>query len=347
MQEAALLDQILSGQNRQLQLLAAAGLVPLPPEQLIPIQVALTQSPDPEVADKAAGGLELTQPNLAASFLSNQAGEAELRWFGTRSRQTEILEAIVRRRDAPRRVLVEMAPLLGPEIQEILILRQDAIIEEPQILIALETNPQLSSYVKRRIWEYREHLLPRDKLPPKPVEELMREVDALTDEEVAEAIAEVKQLRPDEKAHEKVAEEVEEEGLLSVGQVRGLPVPVRVKLARGANRQMRAILVRDSNVQVALAVIKNNPLNDAEVEMIANSKVVVEDVLVEISRNREWTRRYPVIRALARNPKTQLPIALRFVKMLTTKDLREISRDRNVPGVIRSTALRLYQEKAY
>lgn len=342
MQEAALLDQILSGQNRQLQLLAAGGLVPLPPEQLIPIQVALTQSPDLEVAGKAVEGLLATQPNLAASFLDTLAGETELRWFGTRHGDPKILEAIVRRRDTPRQILAEMAPLLVPEIQEILILRQDAIIEHPQILVALEANPQLSSYVKRRIWEYREHLLPRDKLPPKAPEEILREAEALTEEEVAEAIAEVKQLRPEEPPDE----EVEEKGLLSVGQVRGLPVPVRVKLARGADRQLRSILVRDSNVQVAVAVLKNNPLSDAEVESIANSKAVVEDVLVEISRNREWTRRYPVIKALARNPRTQLPIALRFIKMLTTKDLREISRDRNVPSVIRSTALRLYQEKA-
>lgn len=345
MQESTLLEQILSGQNRQLQLLAAAGLVPLPPEQLIPIQVALTQSPDPEVAGKATEGLEQAQPSLAASFLDTQAGEAELRWFGIRHRHPAILEAIVRRRDTPRQVLAEMAPLLAPELQEILILRQDAIIEEPQILVALETNPQLSSYVKRRIWEYREHLLPREKVPPKPVEEILREADGLTEEEVAEAIAEVKQLRPDEKPLQEEGEE-EEGGLLSEGQVRGLPVPVRIKLARGANRQLRAILVRDSNVQVALAVIKGNPLSDPEVEMIANSKAVVEEVLVEISRNREWTRRYNVIKALARNPRTQLPIALRFTKMLTTKDLRELSRDRNVPGVIRSTALRLYQEKA-
>ena len=39
--QASLLDQILSGANRQLQVLAASGLVPLPPEELLPIQVAL------------------------------------------------------------------------------------------------------------------------------------------------------------------------------------------------------------------------------------------------------------------------------------------------------------------
>ena len=38
MSQTNLLDQILSGQNRQLQVMAAQGLVPLPPEDLVPVQ---------------------------------------------------------------------------------------------------------------------------------------------------------------------------------------------------------------------------------------------------------------------------------------------------------------------
>ena len=37
---------------------------------------------------------------------------------------------------------------------------------EPEILVALEKNPALTNYAKRRIWEYREHLLPKEKVPP-------------------------------------------------------------------------------------------------------------------------------------------------------------------------------------
>ena len=53
--QANLLDQILSGENRQLQLLAASGLVPLAPEELLPIQVALAGSPDGEIAGTQEG----------------------------------------------------------------------------------------------------------------------------------------------------------------------------------------------------------------------------------------------------------------------------------------------------
>ena len=335
--QASLLDQILSGENRQLQVLAASGLVPLAPEELLPIQVALTGSPDGEVAAKARETLASTEPRLAASFLSDHAGEPELAYFGRHVPHPLLMEAILRRRDVPRQLLVELAPTLTPEMQEMLVLRQDAIVEEPQILVTLERNPQLSSYTKRRIWEYREHLLPRDRVPPKKAEEIQAEADALTDEEVQEAIDE---------AREKPAEGTVEEatGLTDV-QIRSLPIPVRIKMARGGNRQVRGILIRDTNAQVALSVIHGNALPDNEVEQIANSRSVVSEVLAEIPKRREWIRKYSIAKALVKNPRTQLATSIGLVPRMTMRDLRDLARDKNVPDGVRTVARRLYMAK--
>ncbi len=335
--QASLLDQILSGENRQLQVLAASGLVPLPPEELLPIQVALTRSPDAEIAGKAAEALRSVEPRLVVNFLSQQAGEQELAYFGTEVRHPALVEAILRRRDVPRSLLIRLATELTPDMQEVLVLRQDAIVEEPEILVALEKNPQLSSYTKRRIWEYREHLLPRDKVPPKKPEEIEAEAAALTDEEVQEAI---------EEARERPAEgKVEEDTGLTDVQIRSLPIPVRMKMARGANRQVRSILIRDTNTQVALSVINGNSLPDQEVEQIANSRSVVSEVLAEIPKKREWIRKYSIARALVKNPRTQLATSIGLVPRMTMRDLRDLSRDKNVPDGVRSVALRLYMAK--
>ena len=337
MTQASLLEQILSGSNRNLQVLAASGLVPLPPEELIPIQVALTASPDHEISTKATDSLANLDPGIGSSFLKHHAGEAELQYFGLKVEQPVLIEVILRRQDVPRSLLTEMAPALSQENQEILVLRQDAILEEPKILLALEKNPALTSYTKRRIWEYREHLLPKDRVPPKKAEEIHAEADALTEEEVQEAIDEAK---------EKPAEGTEEESTgLTPGQVRLLPVPIRVKLARKADRQMRSILIRDSNSQVALSVMTGNSLSDQEVEQIANSRNVVREVLEEIPRRREWIRKYAVAKALVRNPRFHLAQAIRLVPRLTLKDLRELARDKNVADGVRSVALRLYHAR--
>lgn len=337
MTQESLLDQILSGSNRNLQVLAASGLVPLPPEQLIPIQIALASSPDTEVMGKAMQALQDLDANVATTFLESHAGGNELSFFGLNVAHPKIQEAVVRRTDVPRALLVQMAPKLAPEVQEMLVLRQDAILEEPKILVALEQNPALTSYTKRRIWEFREHLLPRDKVPPKSAGEIEAEADALSDRELEEAIAEVRE-KPAEGA-------VDEDSGLSAGQIRLLPVPARVKLARNADRQIRSILIRDANSLVALTVMTTNSLPDSEVEMIASSRNVVPEVLAEIPKRREWIRKYSIAKALVKNPRTNLAVSMKLIPRMSVRDLRELARDKNVPDGVRSTALRMYQAR--
>jgi hypothetical protein len=236
-----------------------------------------------------------------------------------------------------------MAPRLSPDLQEILVHRQDAIIDLPEILLGLEKNPELSSYTKRRIWEYREHLLQRDALPPKKLEEVQAEAEALTEEEMQEAIAEVKAKAEAEGQPE--GDVVDEERGLTDGQIRQLPVPMRVKLARNASKQIRSLLIRDSSSQVAVTVITGNALPDSEVEAIANNRSVCEEVLAEIPKNREWIRKYSIAKALVKNPKTRLPIAIRLIPRMSVRDLRDLAKDKNVADGVRQTALRLYQAK--
>ena len=272
-------------------------------------------------------------PRLAGSFLERQASETVLSFFANESSNPGLIELILRRRDVPRRVLVDLARRVPPDLQEILILRQDAILEEPGILAALEGNPQLSSYTQRRIAEYREHLLPRERTagPPPPVTEMDQEDLATTVAAMKRAVT--------------VEGEVEDQTGLSEGQIRMLPIPARLKLARGAGRVLRSILLRDSNTQVALSALLSNNLPDQEVEQVANSRSVAEEILEAIARKREWISRYNVAKALVKNPKTPLPISLKLVNRMSVRDLRDLGRDKNIPDAVRSTALRLYRIK--
>lgn len=343
MSQPSLLDRILSGQNRQLQVLAAQGLVPLPPEELIPIQVALTGSPDGEIAQAAQTALRGLEQSMLLDYLRHQAGDRELYYFATRAQNPVFIEAALRRKDVSRAILLALAPSLSPDLQEVLILRQDAILDEPQILLALEQNPQLSNYTRRRIWEFREHLLPREKLPPPSAEELAAEADRISEEEMAEAIAEVK-TKNRTKENEPEGEVEEKTGLTDI-EIRQLPVPMRVKMARNAPRQIRLILIRDSNTQVAMTVLTANSLPDTEVEQIANSRAVCEEVLSAIPKNKEWIGKYNIVKALLKNPKTQLAVALRLLPRMSVKDLRELAKDKNAQEGVRTMALRMYHGK--
>ena len=51
-------------------------------------------------------------------------------------------------------------------------------------------------------------------------------------------------------------------------------------------------------------------------------------------------KNYVVVSALARNPKTPLPISMNLLNRLNEKDLKVLSTNRNVPEVLRTTARR-------
>jgi hypothetical protein len=103
--------------------------------------------------------------------------------------------------------------------------------------------------------------------------------------------------------------------------------------------------VKDLNTNVALSVLSYSAFTEDEIEHVAASRAVVEDVLVAITKKREWAARYGVTVNLARNPKLPVSIALRLVARLSVKDLRNLSRDRNAQDAVRSAARRLYRIK--
>jgi hypothetical protein len=333
-QLSPLAEQVLAGGNRQLQVLAAQGLLPLVPAELVPLQVALARGSDGEVADIATRSLLAQAPDTLTPFLSEEADADVLRFFATESTHPAVLEAIIRRRNVPRDLLADLAPRLGPELQEVLILRQDAIVEHPEILQRLEQNPQLTQYSVRRILEYREHLLPR----ARQIAAAIEAIPALADPEVFNAVEEARNAPGSGEKDETLG--------LNEGQIRSLPVPVRLKLARGAPRLLRSILIKDNSSLVVLAVMESNPLSEQEVEQFAASRAVIDEVLEYISRKNDWVRKYQVRLNLVSNPRLQSGIAIRLMSGLSVRDLRNLSRDRNIPDAVRNQAMRLYRVKS-
>jgi hypothetical protein len=130
----------------------------------------------------------------------------------------------------------------------------------------------------------------------------------------------------------------EDEKASMVQQLARMTVPERMKAAMKGTREMRAVLIRDPNKLVALAVLSSPKMNDTEVEAIARMGSVSEDVLRAIAQNRAWTKNYAVILALVRNAKTPLTFSMNFLNRLVDKDLKQLSTNRNVPETLRIAA---------
>ena len=117
-----------------------------------------------------------------------------------------------------------------------------------------------------------------------------------------------------------------------------LPVLDRLKLAMKGTREQRAVLVRDSNKLVAVAVLSSPKLSESEVEAFARMGNVSEEVLRIIAHNRSWTKNYGVVLALVRNPKTPQALSMSFIQRLNDRDLKALGMDRNVPEGLRVAA---------
>jgi hypothetical protein len=142
------------------------------------------------------------------------------------------------------------------------------------------------------------------------------------------------------------SEKVKEKNLPLAMRIARLPKAKKIRLATIGNASARALLVRDSDRQVAMAAIHSPGIQVNEVAAIAQSRQVSSDVLAVIGKKREWLSSYDVKRSLVFNPKTPLQVALGFVAHLHDADLRTLSRSRNVPPPLKSAAMQRVNKKS-
>ena len=128
-------------------------------------------------------------------------------------------------------------------------------------------------------------------------------------------------------------------------QIREMTVGKKIKLAYKGNKEVRKLLIRDSNKIVASAVVRSGRLSDGEVAAFAGNKNLDREVIRELAANGEYARKYPVKVALVNNPKTPVSLAVGLVKGLQKNDLMMLTRNRNVPSVVGQAANRLYKAK--
>ena len=110
-------------------------------------------------------------------------------------------------------------------------------------------------------------------------------------------------------------------------QLLNLPVSKKIELAQVAEREVRAVLITDSNKEVQEAVLTSPRITEVEIVAIAKSHKLDDGVLRRIAANLQWLKNYQVRRALVNNPRTPLPIALKLVPTLLDADLKQLAKN--------------------
>jgi hypothetical protein len=130
----------------------------------------------------------------------------------------------------------------------------------------------------------------------------------------------------------------------AVQRLAAMTVSERMSVAMKGSREERAILIRDPNKLVSVAVLSSPKVNGSEVESFAKMANVSDEVLRTIGQTRAWVKNYAVASSLTKNPKTPLAVSLNLVQRLTDRDLKMITLDRNVQEPLRIAARKRLSE---
>jgi hypothetical protein len=332
------------GVPRDLLLLAAQGALPLKPVDLLELVHGLLKDGDAEIVAAANGTLaSLPGSELLGLFKDRQTPPDLLGWAVQARPEKELREALIQNHSTPDEALQAIATTLTQELCELVVINQTRLLRSTPLLEALEANAGLSNDQKRRLRELRETFRIGEQEappPPPPAQEAPSEFVELPPEEpppATEAEAVERYLSAEERQ--------DEEALNAVQKIYTMTAAQKVIVALKGNRTERAILIRDPNRLVTSAVLGSPRVTEPEIEAFAAMRNVSDDVLRRIGANREWLKRYGVMCNLVKNPRTPIGISLNLVSRLGARDLKNISTDRNVPEVIRKTALKFVRSQ--
>lgn len=112
----------------------------------------------------------------------------------------------------------------------------------------------------------------------------------------------------------------------------------KIKMALLGNAVCRGILIRDTNRLLPQFVLRNPRLQAYEIEEFVKNPQISEQVLRLIADNPVWMRAYSIKFHLVTNAKTPGDIALKWLRFLSTSDLKRLARSKNVPQLVAVTA---------
>jgi hypothetical protein len=326
-----------------------AGSLPVPPADLIHA-LAFAVFRETPLAAKALETFQSMPEGLLSGALAGPVSPPDpLGLILQHRKEQPLLEAALLHPDLTAEWMERSIPFLPGALLEIPLNNQVLWLERPAILDLLETHPEAEYQIKRRVNEFRRDVL--------------RQVSGEVAQERMEIIDEVEAGRldrswsdlplPQEDASEDepqespetrtraVAQETGEEVNLSLTQrVMRLRTNQKIMLAVKGGKEERTLLIREANRLIQVNVIRNPRITEGEIAFVAQMRTVNEEVLRIIASNRDWMKKYTVVKNLVLNPKTPLPIAMNHLKRLMDMDMRLLVKDRNVAELLRREAKR-------
>jgi hypothetical protein len=332
-----------------LRMMAAKGLVPLNPSDMLGALYMLTFDAEQNIRDTAAKTAAGLPDRILGSALRDEGVQAPvLGWFlGLLRANDTYAEMLVLNATTPDEAVAEVSRECSGKLAEIIGQNQLRILRHENIIRGLCTNPNASAALLDSVCDF----AVRSGVVLADVPQMQAARVRLFGPQAAEAPPDpgptAEQVLQDFKeVAEESATPMEEGKRMNLTQrIMKMSIAEKIKLATLGNKEARSLLIRDSNKLVSTAVIRSPRITDGEVLLTAGNKVASDDVLRIIYNNREWTKNQKIKLALVKNPKVPLTVVMKFLSTLRDAELKDLARDRNVPSGVQTFAKKMMEKK--
>jgi hypothetical protein len=338
-----------------LRLMAAKGVVPMQPRDMVTVLTCLCFDDDEKVKTSASESLSgLPERIITGAIQDDEVHAAVLDYLAQVFVDNPFhIERILINKNTPDQTFERLAESVKGNLLDIIANNQVRILRHPPIARSILKNPTvLKSTVdmmmdfavrtgmdfagESSFEEAKKRILvaPPD---PKEDERIQRVVIASLPEDM---------LTEEPESASANADEVEARKANMLSRLHKMTAPQKIALAQKGNKVIRLTLVRDANRSVAVAAIKNPGIGESEVAAVVTSRAICDEVLRIICNNREWTKSYQVKLALANNPKTPLAFSMRVMQSLHIGDLKALASNKNIPSALTQAAKKLMQMRS-
>jgi hypothetical protein len=321
---------------KALRLIAARGLIPIPSPEMLEVLICLLNDRDPDVAYEADLTLSgWTESEICANLKARDCSPSLLSHFASPEYSNEVLEAIILNPNTPGSAIAKLALRVPAMLLELILINHVRLLEFPDILKNVKSNPSSSSQIQRLVREIESEFFLKKEAAPS-IEAPLKAPESDSDFLGFQIPEDV----PEDLSLEGLPLDPAEREMAILQRLSKMTPTQKMRYAMFGNREVRTILIRDTNKAVARSVLQSPKLTESEVGAFAAMRNVSEDVLREIGNSRTMTRSYNVIQNLVNNPKTPPQISQRMLLRLVTKDLQLLSRNRGIPESVRRSAQR-------
>lgn len=353
-------------------MMAAKGMAPLPPREMVIVLAGLGLSDNAALAETAVRTLAELPPGILRGAIDAQLPELALRHLlqalvrlgQEREDRTALLTLIALDKNTGDDAIALMAPTAPEEVVEIIANNQERCLRSAPIVDGVRKNPSVLRSTLDRLFDFLvrsaviheempEYDAALSRLSPAEFRTVAEQIElpetvglglSATEDETPEVQAhvdEVSRTLEDKRA----TDEERKAKLPMLKLISSLSMAQKIAFGYRGNKEVRTILLRSSSRMIATAAIRNPRITDNEILSVAKSKAVHDDVIRAIATSKEMSRPYAVKRELVKNPKTPQGTAIRFLVLLRANDVRDIARSKNVPSAVASQARRLVSRR--